>query len=209
MDARVVELINLELDGRLDAAGRAELEAALANDPAARARREQLRAVARALADAPVPSLPLDFREAVLRRLPQRSNRARRVRTAWRVGLALAASVVAAVAVVQLVPQGPSEQMGATLAPATARVSAAPQADGLALDFVLPAGPAQLVIDLPGTGALSATTAGGPAPVVEGRRIVVAAAGGRIRVQVAGDVKEFTASLVRDGVVTPVTVQSP
>jgi hypothetical protein len=143
--------------------------------------------------------------------LPQRSNRARRVRTAWRVGLSLAASVVAAVAVVQLVPHGPSgrtEQMGATLAPANPRVSAVPWPGGLVLDFVLPAGPSQLVIDLPGTGALSAAVSGGPAPAVEGRRIVVAAAGGRFRVQVAGDVKEFTATLVRDGVVTPVTIQS-
>jgi len=212
MDARVVELINLELDGRLDAAGRAELEAALADDPAARARREQLRAVARALADAPVPSLPLDFRDAVLRRLPQRSNRGIRARRTWRGGLALAASVVAAVVVLRVVQHGPvgvPEQMGATLAPPAARVTVMPQAGGLALKFTLPAGPADLVLEFAGEGPLAATADRGPAPVVEGRRIVVGATGGRLTVQVAGNVNEFKANLIRGGVVTPVTVSSP
>lgn len=212
MDARVVELINLELDGRLDAAGRAELDAALTNDPAARARREQLRAVARALADAPVPSLPLDFRDAVLRRLPQRSNRAARSRYAWRGGLALAASVIAAVVVLRLVPHGPGgmpEQMGATLAPPAASMTVTPGPRGAILSFDLPPGAADLVIDLPGHGPLVATTQRGAAPVVEGRRIVVATTGGRLTVQVAGDVNELKANLVRGGSVTPVTVRSP
>jgi anti-sigma factor RsiW len=212
MDARVVELLNLELDGRLDAAGRAELEAALANDPAARTRREQLRAVARALADAPVPSLPPGFREEVLRRLPQRSNRAGRARRFWRGGLALAASVVAAAVVLQVVqhePAGTPEQLGATLAPPTATVTARPQPGGVELGFVLPPGPADLVIDVPGTGPLAATADRGPAPAVEGRRIVVRATGGRLTVQVAGDIQEFNAVLVRDGVVRPVTPRAP
>ena len=212
MDARVVELINLELDGRLDAAGRAELEAALSNDPAARARREQLRAVARALADAPVPSLPPGFREAVLRRLPQRSNRGIRARNAWRGGLALAASVVAAVVVLRVVQHGPAgtpEQLGATLAPPTASVAVTPRADGLALDFALPPGPADLVIECAGAGPLAATADAGPAPMVEGRRIVVGATGGRLTLRVAGEVNEFKASLVRAGDVTPVTIRSP
>lgn len=211
MDARIVELINLELDGRLDAAGRAELDAALANDPAARARREQLRAVARALADAPAPALPPDFRDAVLRRLPQRSKPRPRVRYLWRAGLALAASVAAAVFVLRVVPHGPAsapEHLGATLAPATASVSVTPRPDGLALDFALPPGPADLVIEFPGSGVLAARVEGGPAPVVEGRRIVVSATGGRVTVQVAGDVKEFAANVVRDGVVMPVTVRA-
>jgi len=212
MDARVVALMNLELDGRLDAAGRAKLEAALANDPAARSRREQLRAVARALADAPVPSLPPGFREAVLRRLPQRSNRVGRARRLWRGGLALAASVVAAAVVLQVVrhePAGTPEQLGATLAPATATVTPRPHPAGIQLGFALPAGPADLLIDFPGTGLLTATADRGPAPAVEGRRIVVRATGGRFTVQVAGDVQEFHAVLVRDGVVRPVTPRAP
>lgn len=211
MDERTFELINLEFDGRIDDAGRAELEVLLANDPAARACREELRAVARALVDAPVPSLPLDFRDSVLRRLPQRSNRGIRIRSAWRSGLALAASVVTAVAVLWVVQHGPGpnpDQMGATLAPATAFVSAARGADGLALSFSLPTGPADLVIDLPGDGILTATVDSGAAPRIEGRRIVVAAAGGRLTVRVAGNVNEFKANLIRGDVVTPVTVRS-
>lgn len=210
MDERTFELINLEFDGRLDDVGRAELERLLANDPAARACRDELRAVARALVDAPVPSLPLDFRDSVLRRLPQRSNRVARVRSAWRSGLALAASVVTAVAVLWVVQHGPaadSEHMGATLAPATATVVATPDGEGLALSFSLPAGPADLVIEFPGEGALTAALESGQAPQVEGRRIVVAAAGGQVTVRVAGNVNEFKANLIRGDVVTPVTVR--
>ena len=212
MDVRAIELINLELDGRLDAAGRAELEAILANDPAARARREQLRAVARALADAPVPSLPLDFRDSVLRHLPQRSNQATRARRYWRGGLALAASVVAAVVVLRLVQHDPAtapDQFGATLAPATATVTARPRDGGVELSFALPPGPADLIIDFPGAGELTAATDQGPAPTIEGRRIVVAATGGRFTLQVAGDINEFNAVLVRDGAVKSVTIRAP
>ena len=211
MDARVVELINLELDGRLDAAGRAELEAALSNDPAARVRREQLRAVARALADAPVPSLPADFREEVLRRLPQRSNRAARTRRFWRAGLALAASVVAAVVVLRLVPHGAEPgpgQLSATLAPAIATVTVTRQEGALTLDFMLPPQPAELVIEVPGAGGLSATVFGAPEPAIDGRRIVIAASGGEVTVLVMGNANEFKASLVRGSVVTPVTVRT-
>jgi hypothetical protein len=211
MDARVVELINLELDGRLDAAARAELDAALVNDPAARARREQLRAVARALADAPVPSLPEDFREAVLRRLPQRSNRVARVRRAWRTGLALAASVVAAVVVLRLVPQGAEpapDQLSATLAPAKATVAVTRQHGALTLDFMLPPEKAELVIEVPGAGGLTATVFGAPEPAIDGRRIVIAASGGEVTVLVIGNANEFKASLVRGGAVTPVTVRA-
>lgn len=211
MDVRAIELINLELDGRLDAAGRVELEAILANDPVARARREQLRAVARALADAPVPSFPEGLRDEVLRRLPQRSNRAQRVRRAWRTGLALAASVVAAVVVLRLVPQGTepaSDQVSATLAPATPTVVATRQEGALTLDFTLPPGKADLVIDVPGAGGLAASVFGAPEPAIDGRRIVIAASGGEVTVLVMGNANEFNAHLDRGGVVTPVTVRA-
>jgi hypothetical protein len=212
MDARTLDLINLELDGRLDAAGRAELEAALANDPAARTRREQLRAVARKLADAPAPALPLDFRDSVLRRLPQRVDQRLRARKFWRGGLALAASVVAAVVVLRVVQHGPAlspDQLGATLAPATATVTPTPRPGGLSLNFALPQAPADLVIDLPGEGPLTASGERGAAPIVEGRRIVVVAAGGSFAVHVSGDVDGFSANLVRGEAVTPVTVRAP
>lgn len=211
MDAHIVELINLELDGRLDAAGRAELEAILTNDPAARARREQLRAVARALADAPAPAPPLDFRDGVLRRLPQRSNRAARWRHAWRGGLALAASVAVAVVVLRIASHGPPatpEQVAGTLAPASATVGVTRQQGSLTLDFALPAEKSSLIIDLPGTGGLSATVFGAPEPAIDGRRIVIPASGGEVTVLVLGNVNEFSANLVRGDVVTPITVRA-
>ncbi|MGH8481965.1 MAG: anti-sigma factor family protein [Nevskiaceae bacterium] len=214
MDARGVELINLELDGRLDAAGRTELDAVLANDPAARARREQLRAVARALADAPVPSLPLDFADSVLRQLPQRSNRVR-IRRYWRTGLALAASIVAAMVVLNVVQQPvPRGQVAGALAPDTPTVTVDALPAGLALHFDLPDGPADIVIDVVGTAAgngnLAATTDIGIRPRVEGRRIVVpGVAAGRTTVVVTGDVAGFAALVVRGGAVTAVTVRSP
>ena len=212
MDARVLELINLELDGRLDAAGRTELEAALANDPAARARREQLHAVARKLADAPAPAPPLDFRDSVLRHLPQRGNQRLRTRRFWRGGLALAASVVAAALVLRVVQHGPElapDQLGATLAPATASVTPTPRPGGLSLVFTRPDTPADLIIELSGQGPLTAFGDRGAAPIVEGRRIVIAAAGGSFTVHVSGDIKDFKANLVRGGTVTPVTVRTP
>lgn len=211
MNERTVELINLELDGRLDAAGRAELDQHLANDPAARARREELRAVARALADAPVPTLPLDLKESVLRRLPQRSNRARNVRRAWRGGLALAASVVSAVVVLRAVQHSPEvapEQVSGTLVPAIATVAVIRQERSLTLEFALPKEQSELVIDVPGTGAVSASVTGAPEPAINGRRIVVPAAGGEVIVLVVGNVNEFKANLVRGDVVTPVTVRT-
>ena len=210
MDERALELINLELDGRLDEAGRAELETLLANDPAARARREQLRAVARALADAPAPTLPLDFRDAVLRRLPQRSNRVGRVPRRWQAGLALAASVLVAIGALNLARHelgGPPEQVGGTMAPAGASVAATPREGGVELGFELPPGPSEIVLEFEGEGGLAATADRAPPPVIEGRRIVVAATGGHLTVQVAGNVNDFKASLVRDGVVTPITVR--
>lgn len=212
MDARTLDLINLELDGRLDAAGRAELEASLANDPAARARREQLRAVARALSDAPAPALPPDFRDSVLRHVPQRNNQRQRARKFWRGGLALAASVVAAVVVLRVVQDGPelgADQFGATLAPVTASMTMAPRDGGLSLKFALPPGPADLVIELSGDGPLAAFGERGATPIVEGRRIVVVAAGGRFAVHVSGDIDAVTANLVRGEAVTPVTVRTP
>ena len=196
MDARAVELINLDLDGRLDAAGRAELDTLLANDSAVRARHQQLRLVARALASAAAPDLPLDFRDSVLRQaqLRQRSNGPAGLRRHWRGGLALAASVLAAVVVLRVAQQPvATDQVTGTLAPATPTVTAAPAADGLALTFDIPAGPpGDLVIEFAG-----------------GRRIVVADVGpGRRTVQVTG-AGDFSATLVRAGVVTPVARRSP
>ena len=214
MDHRTLELINLELDGRLDDAARAELEAKLA-DPAVRAHRDQLHAVASTLAQAPAPELPLDFTDSVLRRahLPQRSIHAARHRRQWRTGLALAASVIVAVVVLRAVeqPLSPHDQLTGAMAPATPTVTVTPLPEGAALAFDLPAGPARIVIDF-GAGApgLSAKADAGVPPRIEGRRIVLPeVAAGRTTVAVTGDVGEFSATVDRDGVVTPVTLRAP
>ncbi len=197
MDARAVELINLELDGRLDEAGRAELARSLEADPAVRALREQLRAVARALAAAPAPELPAGFGEDVVHRagLPQRSMRVSPTRRYWRGGLALAASVLAAAVVLRFVEQGPApDQLAGTLAPAVPTISAQRVPGGLQLTLEVPPGPVgELVIEF-----------------TDGRRIVFPGIGaGRSNVQVSGGAGEFSATLVRNGVSTPVARRSP
>ena len=209
MDSRAVELLNLELDGRLDAAARAELDARLAAEPALQTHRAQLHAVAQTLAAAPAPDLPPGFAERVLLRagLPARPRRA--PRRYARAGLALAASVVVAVVVLRFVEQESArEHLAATLAPAGPTVAVTPRDDGLALAFELPAGPGDLVVEFDGAGLLSAKADhGGPARIA-GRRIVVAGVGpGRTTLVVTGDVGDFKASLVRDGAVTGVTLQ--
>jgi anti-sigma factor RsiW len=215
MDARTTELLNLELDGRLDVAGRAELGAHLAADPAARARRAGLQAVARALAQAEAPELPADFHDELLRRAlvadvaVQPAPRRRRPRQ-W--AYALAASVVVAVLAFQFVerrePVAP-EQVSGTMAPVDApSVTIEATAPQLVLRFRLPASPAaQLVIDVPGEGVISAAADGAAALRVEGRRIVVSGFGsGALRVRVAGvqPAQEFRAVLVSAAGTTPV-----
>jgi anti-sigma factor RsiW len=197
VDPRARELLNLELDDRLDAASRAELDALLAADDALRAHREQLHEVARALAAAPAPELPEGFRDSVLQqaRWSQRSTGERTTRRRWRQGLALAASVVVAVVLLRVVdePAGAPEHLAGTLAPAPASVAAERTAGGLRLTFDIPAGPA---------GEIVIQFAGG------GERIVVPVAGaGRTIVQVAGNTGDFAATLVRDGVTTPIARQ--
>lgn len=216
MDPRTVELINLDIDGRLDSTGRAELEALLMADPAVRTHQAELRAVARVLASAPAAELPAGFRDSVLQRarLPQR-NTVRRVLgyRQRRAVLALAASVALAVVVLQVLKQEPigsSDQLTGTLARATPSVTATPVPDGLRLVFDLPAGaPANLIIDFgSGDQPLSAKTDAQFKPRIEGRRIVLTGAGaGRMTVLVNGNVApgDFVATVERDGVVTQVT----
>jgi len=210
MDPRVVELINLELDGQLDAAGRAELERLLA-DPAVRAHREQLRSVARQLARAPEPKLPIDFRNSVLRRA--KFSRVARPRRHWRAGLALAASVLVAIVVLRVVepPQAPVDQLSGTLAPPAPSVMATRAATGVTLSFEVPAGPADIVIDFAPAaagGGLSVNTEQAMRLRIQGRRIVIPGVGaGRTTLTVGGDVGDFKAVLVRNGDVTPFTVR--
>jgi hypothetical protein len=195
MDPRALELVHFELDGRLDAAGRAELAALLAADATLRAHREDLGRLARTLAAAPAPELPAGFRDAVLRAVPSpapRVVRARPPRRFWRAGLALAASVVVAVVMLRVVEQGPPgspDQLVGTLAPVEPMVVAQPTATGQTLSFEVPAGPpGEIVIEFTGTG---------------GRIVVRDVAPGRTTVQVA-ETGAFVATLVREGVAAPI-----
>lgn len=208
MNPRALELIHLELDNRLDAPGRLELDALLAADGDLRTHRDDLRAVGRALASAPAPELPAGFREAVLRRLqapatpdrgtgPNRSSRVaakRRIEGRhWRRGLALAASVIVAVVVLRVADQGvpaPQDQMAATLAPARPTVSAEPTSEGQRLSFRIPGGgPAQIVIEFASGGGRIVVPLEGPAQTT---------------VQMTVKAGDFEATLVRGGAKTPI-----
>lgn len=207
MDPRTVELLNLELDGRIDAAGRAELDARLAADPAVREHRAQLHAMARALAEAPAPDLPPAFVEGVLQRARWRRPRAGAKRL-WRAGLALAASVLAAVVVLRVVdPAVDVNGLSATLAPVTPTATVTRREDDvLAVTFDLPATPGDLVIECGPGAALRAK--GDVALRIEGRRIVAPGVAGHASVEIAGATGTITATVIRDGIVTPVTIRS-
>lgn len=197
MSSRGIELINLELDGRLDEAGREELARLLAAEPALAEHRQQLRDLVLELRSAPAPELPADFRDRVLdkARLPQRNIRHLRTRRIWRAGFALAASVLAVAVVLRFAGPAPApDHLSGTLAPAAPSVSVEAVADGLKLTFDLPAGPAgDLVIDF-----------------TDGRRIVMPRVeAGRTTVQVAGGAGDFSAVLVRGEVSTPVERRTP
>jgi hypothetical protein len=215
MDPRTLELINLDLDGRLDEAAGGELAARLASDPAARAHHAQLRAVAQALAAAPAPELPGGFRDEILSRARWRQQAPARRWSGLRWGAvyALAASVAFAGIAVQLLNTAsspPSELVAGTLARSEPTVAVRPDAHGLTLDFNLPAGtPADLIVELgaPASG-LTATVAGGPAPRFENGRIVVpGVTGSRLTLQIGGTISAngLQSRLVRDGQVRTVS----
>jgi anti-sigma factor RsiW len=224
-ELRTLELINLDIDGQLDDAGRAELAALLAADPVARERHAQLQKLMQMLAVAPVPDLPFGFTETVVRKAQWSKlgrTRAAGIRSR-RLVYALAASaalVVLGLQVLDLGPQGQMEQLAGTLArpadsPVGASVEARPVAGGLLMTFELPPGPlADLVIDFTASGrqkehlvaTMDRPDAAGT-PRVEGRRIVVPGVGGgkfSLRVQGPVSPEEFAAALVRDGVSSPV-----
>lgn len=199
MNVRGVELVQLQIDKRLDEHGEAELDARLQADPALVRYREELRDVVLALRSAPTPVVPAGFTEEVLRRaglrrrpkvvpLPQRRE--------WRVGFALAASVLLAVVVLRVVDQGPfdpKDQMVGALAPPFPTVAVEQLGDGLRLTFDVPPGPSgELIVEFPGSG----------------QRIVLSnVTAGRTSMRVADETGEFTATLVRDGMQIPIARQ--
>lgn len=74
-DDRTLELLNLEIDGELSAADRADLSRRLLNDPLARAAREDLRRTCAGLATLALTEPPADLPERVLAALPKATIR--------------------------------------------------------------------------------------------------------------------------------------
>jgi hypothetical protein len=73
-DDRTLELLNLEIDGELSAADRADLSRRLLNDPLARAARDDLRRTCEELDAMPVAEPPAGLRERILAGLPLAAN---------------------------------------------------------------------------------------------------------------------------------------
>ena len=69
-DIRLMELLDAELDGLLDAAGATELAGRLAAEPEARAARAELQKIHAALAGLPEQPVPDGLRNSVLSRMP-------------------------------------------------------------------------------------------------------------------------------------------
>jgi hypothetical protein len=106
-DARQLALIHAEIDGELDAAGRAELARWVLADPEGRTLREELRGLCATLDSLPAAEPPEELRSSVLAALPPSYVERRRFWTpGWRYA-ALIAGVVAAGAVVLQTVQGP------------------------------------------------------------------------------------------------------
>jgi len=232
MNLRNLELINLDIDGRLGQSECDELEALLAADPIARTRHTELRALGSMLASVPDPKLPADFRENVMQQVQLRDRRAARLLAGRprRLAFALAASVVVAVLAFKVLDhdlKGTLEGLAGTLArPAptdrgeppgvssqdVASFAVQPVAGGVVLAFDLPSGTlGDLVIDLSAakSGAKSIVVPpdqGITARVEPGRIVLPHVAGGTFKLRLAGSVTpgELAVVLVRDGVSHPV-----
>jgi anti-sigma factor RsiW len=81
VDPKYVELINAEIDGELDVRQRAELSSRLLADPAARALRDEMRRLCKALDEVGPAEPPARLRADILAALPQ--MQARRGKTSW------------------------------------------------------------------------------------------------------------------------------
>ena len=94
-DPRVVALIQADIDGELDAEGRAELERALADSPPARTMHAELRRMTEALGRMAQAEPPADLR-AHLADWTRRASPSPRLRPVAQAGLALAACLALA-----------------------------------------------------------------------------------------------------------------
>jgi len=154
-DQRLQELIQADLDGRLDGADKAELARRLLADPSARRLQDELRRTDTLLRDLPSAEPPGDLRPAVQQALGlSNHNRGGRRVADGGVGFRLAAAVVAGLVVVGLGYGLLSERQDTT---ASVAVGATPVA-------TLQAGSGQVVVRLEETGA-------------EGTRLVLTLAG--------------------------------
>ena len=146
-DQRLQELIQADLDGRLDGADKAELARRLLADPSARRLQDELRRTDTLLRDLPSAEPPGDLRPAVQEALGlSNHNRGGRRVADGGVGFRLAAAVVAGVVVVGLGYGLLSERQDTTALQGSVAAGATPVA-------TLQAGSGQVVIRLEETGA--------------------------------------------------------
>ena len=133
-DPAKLELIYAEIDGELDAAGRAELARWVLADPEGRVLREDLKRLCAALDSLPAAEPPEELRVNVLAALPQSYVEGRRFWTpAWRYAALVAGVLVAGVVVLQTArgPRpAPSEVAGTISAPSAAVVDTVQLANG-------------------------------------------------------------------------------
>jgi len=128
-DPRLLELIQADLDGRLDGAGKAELARLLLADPAARRLQEELRRTDALLRDLPRAQPPDDLRTAVQEALGLPDHNRGGGRDAdGGVGFRLAAAVVAGLVVVGLGYGLLSDRQDTTALQGSVAASAAPVA---------------------------------------------------------------------------------
>ena len=133
-DPRQVALIHAEIDGELDAVGRAELARWMLVDSDGRMLREDLRRLCEALDSLPAVEPPEGFRASVLAALPHTYAPRRRTWTpGWRYAALAAGVVLAAIIVLQTVRgpgPAPAEVAGTMSAPAATRVDTVQLANG-------------------------------------------------------------------------------
>jgi hypothetical protein len=123
VDPKYVELINAEIDGELDARQRAELSARLLSDPVARALRDEMHRLCKALDEVGPVDPPPQLRAEILAALPQMQVRKSKTQWSvpkWRFAAALAGVLITGTIVFRVIDnqqQAASEMAGTLAAP--------------------------------------------------------------------------------------------
>jgi hypothetical protein len=181
-DPDLMELINAEIDGELDAQQRAELARVLLADPNARARREDLKRFCAALDQVQEVEPPAQLRENVLAAALQQSKPMRSSSSAlrWR-HAALVAGVLAGGLVILEVSKGPpsvsTDVAGTMAAPGTSTL-----VDTVTLSDGPVSGRASLYRDRAGLGLELDVTASAPVDVLvtgKGQSLRIRSLGGQ------------------------------